>query len=786
MADYREKGDRKGRHGAGVYDGYGSQDYLRGLNPPQRAAVESLDGPLLILAGAGTGKTRALTARLAHILCSNKAWPSQLLAVTFTNKAAAEMRERVALYLNQGVDEIPWLGTYHAICARILRQRAELAGLKPNFTILDSDDQVRLARQVISAEGLDEKKIPPRAVSAVIDRWKNRGWMPRDVPDRFRTTFDGYGVNLYRQYQERLTTLNAVDFGDLILRVVGIFKENEDILAMYQRRFRYILVDEYQDTNIAQYHWLRLLAQAHRNICCVGDDDQSIYGWRGAEVELILNFETDFPGARVIRLEQNYRSTPHILAAASGLIGHNRDRLGKTLWTDMSGGEKVMVSCHPDGREEASWIGREIEALNAGIGRRRYDLNDMAVMVRASFQNREIEDCFLSFGIPYRVIGGLRFYERREIRDALAYLRLAVSANDDLAFERVINVPRRGIGEKTQLMIRKEALRANVCFAAAAARLLAGNHFPPRASRSIRTFLENLKVWSEWVKGEQLSAGEIAGKIIDESGLSEMWLKDDSPTAEGRLENLKVFVDSIGDYGSLVGFLEHIALQTERNLEIVDAAVSIMTMHAAKGLEFPVVFLPGWEEGIFPSRKALNGEDRARSLEEERRLAYVAVTRARELAIISFARRRSIFYRREQTVDPSMFIHELPTRHIEEFGNFGLGLGLRKQKQYGSDYGGQYAGSNSRSHSMPYETPGFQRMQKHLASPGRSRNATIGHAPPDSGAADRFSVGERIFHQKFGYGSIVSIENDAVSIDFEKASPRKIMASYIVKADAVG
>ncbi|WP_461308306.1 ATP-dependent helicase, partial [Albidovulum sp.] len=633
--------------------------YLEGLNPAQRQAVETLEGPVLMLAGAGTGKTRALTARIAHLLMRGMARPNEILAVTFTNKAAREMKERVGLLMGQPAEGMPWMGTFHSISVKILRRHAELAGLKPNFTILDTDDQIRLLKQVIAAANIDEKRWPARQLAGLIDHWKNRAWGPEQVPAAEAGAFNHMGTELYAAYQARLLTLNACDFGDLLLHVVTILQAHPDVLERYQSWFRYILVDEYQDTNVAQYLWLRLLAAKHRNICCVGDDDQSIYGWRGAEVGSILRFEKDFPGATVIRLEQNYRSTEHILAAASGLISANAGRLGKTLWTETEGGHKVRLIGHWDGEEEARWIGEEAEALQRGArGLDPVSLNDQAILVRASHQMHAFEDRFLTIGLPYRVIGGPRFYERLEIRDAMAYFRLAVSPDDDLAFERVVNTPKRGIGDKGQQVIQRAAREAGLGLIGGARRALAAGQFGGRAAGQLRQFVENVERWHALVLRPGQSHVELAEQILDESGYTDMWQNDKTPEAPGRLENLKELVKALEQFDSLQGFLEHVALIMDNDSEDAEEKITIMTLHAAKGLEFPVVFLPGWEDGLFPSQRAMD-ESGLKGLEEERRLAYVGITRARELCTISFAGNRRV-YGQWQSQLPSRFIDELP------------------------------------------------------------------------------------------------------------------------------
>ena len=610
--------------------------YLKLLNAEQRAAVESLDGPLLVLAGAGTGKTRVLTTRLGHLLATGKAWPGQILAVTFTNKAAREMKNRIGTLIGGVVEGMTWLGTFHSIGVKILRRHAELVGLRSDFAILDTDDQIRLLKQIISAENLDEKRWPARLLAGYIDSWKNRGLTPEKVPTGEAQAYgNGKGGEFYRQYQARLKILNACDFGDLLLECLRLFQENPDVLADYQRRFKYMLVDEYQDTNVAQYLWLRLLAQGHKNICCVGDDDQSIYGWRGAEVDNILRFDKDFPGAQVIRLEQNYRSTPHILAAASGLISHNEGRLGKTLKTDAEDGNKIALRGHWDGDEEARAIGDDLESAQT----RGAQLDDMAILVRASFQMRAFEDRFITLGLPYRVIGGPRFYERAEIRDALAYFKVTMSPDNDLAFERIVNVPKRTIGSTSVKKMHEHARAGGLSLYRAASKMAETDEFAAKTRNSLNNLLDSFSRWRAAADG--LAHTELAEIILDESGYTEMWQNDKSADAAGRLENLKELVRSMGEFENMAGFLEHISLVTDTSGEESDDKVNIMTLHSAKGLEFDTVFLPGWEEGLFPHQRALDENGHA-GLEEERRLAYVGITRAKRSAVISFAQNRRI------------------------------------------------------------------------------------------------------------------------------------------------
>ena len=751
--------------------------YIDGLNPAQRQAVETLEGPVLMLAGAGTGKTRALTARIAHLLARGMARPNEVLAVTFTNKAAREMKERVGRFMGQAVEGMPWMGTFHSISVKILRRHAELVGLKSNFTILDTDDQIRLMKQIIAAANIDEKRWPARQLAGLIDHWKNRAWGPEQVPSSEASAFNNMGTELYAAYQARLLTLNACDFGDLLLHVVTIFQTHSDVLEQYQRWFRYILVDEYQDTNVAQYLWLRLLAAKHKNICCVGDDDQSIYGWRGAEVGNILRFEKDFPGATVIRLEQNYRSTEHILAAASGLISANAGRLGKTLWTEAEGGEKVRLIGHWDGEEEARWIGEEAEAIQRGTrGMEPRSLNDQAILVRASHQMRAFEDRFLTIGLPYRVIGGPRFYERLEIRDAMAYFRLAVSPDDDLAFERVVNTPKRGLGDKGQQTIQRSARQAGASLYTGARRALAEGLLSGRASGQLLQFVENVDRWHRATLAPDYDHVRLAETILDEAGYTAMWQNDKTPEAPGRLENLKELVKALESFDNLQGFLEHVSLIMDNDSEDAEEKITIMTLHAAKGLEFPVVFLPGWEDGLFPSQRSMD-ESGLKGLEEERRLGYVGITRAEELCTISFAGNRRV-YGQWQSQMPSRFIDELPAEHVEVLTPPGL---------YGGGYGaaGMSAGIEDRAaRADVYNSPGWKRMQSRsqtrpVSQPREARNVVI-----DLDAVSAFSEGDRVFHQKFGYGIVEGIEGDKLQVAFDKAGSKHVVASFIVSAEA--
>src|SRR5450631_2518168 len=739
--------------------------YLAGLNPEQREAVETLDGPVLVLAGAGTGKTRVLTCRIAHILSTGRARPNEILSVTFTNKAAREMKLRLGQMLGQAVEGMPWLGTFHSIGGRILRFHAELVQLKSNFTVLDVDDQIRLLKQLLAADNIDDKRWPARMLAGLIDGWKNRGLTPSQVPPGEAAVFgNGRGGKLYATYQERLKVLNAADFGDLLLENIRLFREHPDVLRQYQNRFKFILVDEYQDTNVAQYLWLRLLSQAPskpgappltsprlrgeiaaqrnrgegdsprvelvetaphpdplrassarldpvkdgerekmtaslgppKNICCVGDDDQSIYGWRGAEVDNILRFEHDFPGAKVIRLERNYRSTAHILTAASHLIAHNEGRLGKTLRTEDVPGEKVTVTGSWDSEEEARTIGEEIEELQRGGHR----LDEIAILVRASFQMREFEDRFVTLGLPYRVIGGPRFYERQEIRDALAYLRLIAQPADDLAFERIVNVPKRGLGDATVKQLHEHARKRRISLMQATRAMIETDELKARPRGALRDLVASFDRWR--AQKDALPHTELTEIVLDESGYTEMWQKDRSADAAGRLENLKELIRSMEDFENLQGFLEHISLVMDTDKNESGEAVLVMTLHSAKGLEFDTVFLPGWEEGLIPHQRTLDDQGRA-GLEEERRLAHVGITRARRRAKIYFATNRRMHGQWQSNI-PSRFLDELPEASVkvtESRGGFG-------------GYGGYGASrfDETTHFGSSYGTPGWQRAQR--------------------------------------------------------------------------
>ena len=751
----------------------GEPAYLEGLNPEQRLAVETTEGPLLVLAGAGTGKTRVLTTRLAHILATGKAWPGQILCVTFTNKAAREMKDRIGRLIGGVVEGMAWLGTFHAIGVKILRRHAELAGLKSGFSILDDDDQVRLLRQIIELHGIDEKRWPARQLANLIDGWKNRGLTPAKLPASEAHSFaNGKGGALYAEYQSRLKVVNAADFGDLLLEVLGIFQENPDLLKDYQRRFKYMLVDEYQDTNVAQYLWLRLLAQGRGNICCVGDDDQSIYGWRGAEVDNILRFEKDFPGAKTIRLERNYRSTPHILAAASGLIAKNEGRLGKTLHTDINEGEQIILRSHWDGDEEARAIGDDIESLQ----HKGEKLNDMAILVRASFQMRAFEDRFITLGVPYRVVGGPRFYERQEIRDALAYFKVTASPDNDLAFERIVNVPKRGIGNSSVKRLHEFARREGVSLCRAAETLALTDEVPPKTRNALLALLQSFARWRQALDG--LRHTELAEIILDESGYTAMWQNDKSPEAQGRLDNLKELIRSMSEFENMAGFLEHVALVMDTDTPESDDKMNIMTLHSAKGLEFGTVFLPGWEEGLFPHQRSLDEKGRA-GLEEERRLAYVGITRAKRRAYISFAQNRRVRNLWQSSL-PSRFIDELPEADVElapmsaSYGSYGLGA-----------YGPSRFEERAAPFSNTYATPGWQRAKALWEKGEAMRSSPLiieGQLVARDTEGGGVETGARVFHQKFGYGRVTHVDGNKLTVDFDKAGEKRVLESFVRQA----
>nr|WP_137678127.1 UvrD-helicase domain-containing protein [Parerythrobacter lutipelagi] len=750
--------------------------YAARLNPPQQQAVLTTEGPVLMLAGAGTGKTAALTARLAHLVAMRLAWPSEILCVTFTNKAAREMRHRVGQHIGDAVEGMPWLGTFHSICAKMLRRHAELVGLESNYTIIDTDDQLRLLKQLIRDNDLDEKRWPPRQLAGLIDGWKNRGLNPGDLDAVDNESYaNGQGQKFYQLYQDRMKALNACDFGDLMLHMLNIFRKNREILAQYQKRFKYVLVDEYQDTNAVQYLWLRLLAQDRKNICVVGDDDQSIYSWRGAEVANILRFEKDFPGAVVVKLEQNYRSTPHILGAASGLIRENTTRHDKTLWTEADGGDKVKIIGVWDGPEEARRVGEAIERLE-GQGA---DLNQVAILVRAQYQTREFEDRFIQIGINYRIIGGFRFYERAEVRDALAYLRVIAQPQDDLAFERIYNQPKRGLGAKTLEKMHQHARRVGLPLAAASLQLADSDELPARASNTIAALMRNFLNWREMANG--VTPAELLRTVLDETGYNAMLEAEKSAEAKGRAENLGELARAMEEYETLGDFLEHVALVMDNDASPDDEKVTIMTMHAAKGLEFDNVFLPGWEEGVFPSQRSLD-EGGLASLEEERRLAYVAITRAKRHCTILHAANRRIYGQWTSSI-PSRFIAELPDEHVDSETTLTGGKSLWQANWSESDDPFAHV-ARDRPGRSDARGPGWQRA---LSSGYETKQAVVKESRRSAASfaakprAD-IAVGARVFHDKFGYGTVTDQEGNKLTIEFEQAGEKRVIDSFVTVA----
>jgi DNA helicase-2/ATP-dependent DNA helicase PcrA len=749
---------------------------IAGLNPPQREAVLTTEGPVLMLAGAGTGKTAALTRRLANLIRKRLAWPSEILCVTFTNKAAREMRERVGQLIGPAVEGMPWLGTFHSIAAKMLRRHAELVGLQPNYTIIDTDDQLRLLKQLIQAEGLDEKRWPARQLAGCIDRWKNRGLNPQDLDAGENETYaNGKGQKFYKLYQDRLRALNACDFGDLLLHMLNILRTNREVLEHYQQRFKYVMVDEYQDTNQVQYLWLRLIAQRRGNICVVGDDDQSIYSWRGAEVANILRFEKDFPGAKVIRLEQNYRSTPQILAAASGLINENSQRLGKTLWTERHPGDKVRVIGVWDAPEEARRVGDEIERLE----REGAPLDQMAILVRAQYQTREFEDRFISIGLKYRIVGGFRFYERAEIRDALAYLRVIAQPADDLAFERIYNAPKRGLGAKALEKLHQLARRQSIPLAAAAIEIADSDELPARSRNTFLSLMRDFARWRDLEKTE--NPADLLRVVLDESGYTDALQAERTTEAAGRLENLAELARAMEEYESLGDFLEHVSLVMDNDAASDEEKVTIMTMHAAKGLEFDHVFLPGWEEGVFPSQRALD-EGGLASLEEERRLAYVAITRARRRCTILHAANRRIYGQWTSSI-PSRFIAELPDDHVE--GETTLSGGASLWRAQWSEHADPFADvARAQPSRAVSRGPGWQRAaaKEYDPKPRRIAEATRSAASFAAKPRTDISAGDRVFHEKFGYGIVAGQEGNKLEIDFEQAGRKRVIDSFVKPA----
>ena len=636
-----------------------NSDFLKNLNKSQKDAVNYLDGPLLIVAGAGSGKTKVLTSRIANIIKQKKAFPNQILAVTFTNKAAKEMQNRVSKILGSGATGLSWLGTFHSICAKLLRKHASAAGLNFNFTIIDTDDQMRLIKNICKSENIDAKKISPKYIIAIIDKWKNRGFYPNEVVINYKDIYEKIVLPVYKIYQQKLVELNSCDFGDLILHTVKILEKNSDIQELYRKNFKYILVDEYQDTNFIQSKWLNLLTNDKQNICCVGDDDQSIYSWRGAEIKNFLEFDQIYSNTKVIRLEQNYRSTQNILSVASNLISNNQNRVGKTLKTVMEGGDLVKLNCFKNGKDEAVGVSDEIEKI-----KKEFSYNNIAILVRAIFQTREFEERFLKIGIPYRILGGTKFYERAEIKDCIAYLRLIHQDKDDLAFERIVNNPKRAIGESTIKSIHEYSKLNNLNLESSSKKMIQENLIKPKAKIGLSSFLNLISKWRNQIKVNKINHVKLLQIVLDESGYSSMLKNKKDLENENRLENIKELLSAMKEFDNLESFLEHVALATSIDQDWDGEKINMMTIHASKGLEFEVIFLPGWEEGLFPNQKSI--EEKGQSgLEEERRLAYVGITRAKKDAFISFSMNR--FYQGDW-IDSmaSRFIDELPEKSLEK------------------------------------------------------------------------------------------------------------------------
>ena len=672
------------------------KDFLKELNNEQRSAVLNTEGPTLVVAGAGSGKTKVLTSRLAHILNEKKAWPNQILCVTFTNKAAKEMRDRVLKNLDGKLNSLSWLGTFHAISVKFLRRHAGAVGLKSNFTILDTEDQKKLIRNISKAENIDAKKISPQFILALIDQWKNKGLLPDEVKPSRKNIFENQILKVYKIYQNKIRDLNSCDFGDLIMYCVKLFEKNPDIRKIYSNNFKYILVDEYQDTNFIQNKWLNLIVNDDKNICCVGDDDQSIYSWRGAEIKNFLGFDKVYPNCKIFRLEQNYRSTKNILNIASFLISHNKDRLGKKLWTESDQGNLVKLNCYKNGKEEARSVGNIIEENI----KENNSLNDIAILVRAIYQTREFEERFLKIGINYRIIGGIKFYERAEVKDAVCYLRIVSQKFDDLAFERMLNTPKRGLGDATLKQLHEYSSKNKICLEDSARKLLEINHFKPKVKLLMKQILDLIDKWrSDLKKNKHYDLLKI---ILDESGYSAMLKNKKDIDNEDRIENLKELLRAMNDYDNLQGFLEHVALATSIDQDWDDERINIMTMHASKGLEFDTVFLPGWEEGLFPHQKSLE-EKGDFALEEERRLAYVGVTRAKKNAFISFAIQR-VWHGEWMDSMPSRFISELPEEGVEKNDE--------SIKEVNDDY--DFNQDKLFDQNEEYRSPGWERLKKKL------------------------------------------------------------------------
>ena len=735
--------------------------YLNSLNNQQKLAVTTLDGPLQVLAGAGSGKTKVLTTRIAYLLEQKKCFGQQILCVTFTNKAANEMRERVLQLVNSRSVAFPWLGTFHSICNKMLRKNAEAVNLKPNFSIIDTLDQIKLIKNILDSENIDLKKNPPKQIAFQIDSWKNKALLPQEITLKNQEFHLKNALQVYRVYQKKLQTMNCVDFGDLILHVVTILKKFEDIRKIYQNNFKYILVDEFQDTNYIQNLWLQLLTSENNNICVVGDDDQSIYSWRGAEVKNILNFKKEYKDTQSIKLEQNYRSTKNILNTASSLIANNEDRLDKNIWSDLGDGEKVKVKSYFDGRNEATGISDTIEQNLS----KKYNLNNISILVRAAFQTREFEERFIKIGLPYRIIGGLKFYERSEIKDALSYLRLINQTNDDLSFERIVNKPKRSIGDSSLKKIHDYARIKDLSLFDASQEILKENILKPKTVQNLKNFLIHIHSWK--ANAKKIDHITLLENVLDESGYAMMLKNERTPEADDKLENLKELKASMKGYSSLDEFLENISLQTSIDEEWDGEKINIMTIHSAKGLEFDAVFLPGWEEGLFPHQKSID-EKGVTGIEEERRLAYVAITRAKKDLYISFALQRKFFGRQNDNYD---FYSSLQSRFIDELDKKYLEISIDEEKDDDFVFDQDF---NVESKKI---SPGWKRYQNNLNQPKKNIK-TINYTEN----LTEFTVGETVKHDGFGEGKIIHIEGNKLLINFKNQGEKKVIDKFISKA----
>jgi len=736
--------------------------YLNSLNNQQKLAVSNTEGPLQVLAGAGSGKTKVLTSRIAYLIQQKKCFGQQILCVTFTNKAASEMRERVLKLVNSKSVAFPWLGTFHSICNKMLRKNAEAVGLKPNFTIIDTLDQIKLIKNILSAENIDIKKNPPKQIAFYIDQWKNKALLPEQVKLKNQEFNLVNALKVYKIYQKRLLVMNCVDFGDLILHVVTILKKFEDIKKIYQRNFKYILVDEFQDTNYVQNLWLQLLTSEKKNICVVGDDDQSIYSWRGAEVKNILEFKNNYQNTQTIKLEQNYRSTENILNSATSLISNNEDRLEKNIWSELGDGEKVKIKSYFDGISEATGISDIIEQNLS----KKFKLNEISILVRAAFQTREFEERFIKIGLPYRIIGGLKFYERSEIKDALGYLRLINQSSDDISFERIINNPKRSIGDSSIKKIHDFAREKDLSLFDASQEILKENILKPKTIQNLKSFLVNMISWKQKSKDiDHISLLEI---VLDESGYSSMLKNERTPEADARLENLKELKSSMKNYSSLNEFLENISLQTAIDEEWDGEKINIMTIHSAKGLEFDAVFLPGWEEGLFPHQKSID-EKGADGIEEERRLAYVAITRAKKELFISFANQRKFYGRQNDNYD---FYSSLQSRFIDEIDDKYTEISIGDTVEDGFIFDQDFNIEGKKN------SPGWNRLKSNFANKNEENIKTISYTENFTD----FTVGETVKHEGFGLGKIIHIDGNKLLINFKEQGEKKVIDKFIQKA----